>query len=575
MVSSVRNALPVFAALALSLSATADAAQRKAKDLLQYIPVDTPYVFATMEQLPDDLQDRFELAVDQSLSAYKDILAHAIDKAVAEAEADEDGEQEAAQLKAFMAELRSLMSVAALREAGFGRGSLMALYGDGLLPVLRLALTDADAFDATLGRLESEAAHKMDVGEVKGKAYRYVDFDDMRLVVATLGEDAVVTIVPASYSEDRLAEALGISKPRQNMWRSKELQKAAKEYAFTDHLIGMIDTRRVVASFIDDPSGRNAELFANSEVEMPELSSACRKEIDDMAAIAPRVLFGHTDIDDDYIDSSMIVEVRDDIAKGLATLSAAVPGLGANLGGKFAWGMSLNPMALRNFIEARLDAMEAGPYECDKFAGLQGGTAALRQGLAQPIPPMVYSLRGFIVHLTNVEGISFAKGASPEKIEGTVTVGVENAEALVTMGAMMDPQIAALNLLPDGKAREVTMPPQERFPPTAQVAYVPNALAMGFGDDAAAAVETALQLESAEPSPFLSVDLDLGWYYALIGQAMLDAEPKEGEDPLPPELQASLRDAMMSGAELYSRLLVNVFLTERGIEVTSRASIKQ
>jgi hypothetical protein len=63
----------IAAAAALSLiavSGTADAA-RKSKELLQYIPADTPYVMAFTKPLPDDLLDKIEPAVDETLGGPK------------------------------------------------------------------------------------------------------------------------------------------------------------------------------------------------------------------------------------------------------------------------------------------------------------------------------------------------------------------------------------------------------------------------------------------------------------------------------------------------------------------------
>ncbi len=65
----------VAAAGALLFAANADAA-RKAKDLLQYIPDDTPYVMAFTRPLPDEVMDKFEPAIDKTMSAYRQILRY-------------------------------------------------------------------------------------------------------------------------------------------------------------------------------------------------------------------------------------------------------------------------------------------------------------------------------------------------------------------------------------------------------------------------------------------------------------------------------------------------------------------
>ena len=57
----------------IAVAGTADAA-RKSKDLLQYIPADTPYVMAFTRPLPDDLLDKMEPAVDETLGAYRRMI---------------------------------------------------------------------------------------------------------------------------------------------------------------------------------------------------------------------------------------------------------------------------------------------------------------------------------------------------------------------------------------------------------------------------------------------------------------------------------------------------------------------
>ena len=147
----------------------------------------------------------------------------------------------------------------------------------------------------------------------------------------------------------------------------------------------------------------------------------------------------------------MIVELRDDIAEGLAMIPAAVPGLGSDPGGFMSFGFGLNPLALREFYEGRLDAMEADPYECEKLAALQAGVAKGREALNQPVPPVVYSFRGLVANIADIQGMDMASKTPPESIDASVLIAMENAESLIMMAAMMDPQIAALNLLPDGK----------------------------------------------------------------------------------------------------------------------------
>ena len=567
-----RISIVVVAACAVLFSANAEAA-RKAKDLLQYIPEDTPYVMAFTKPLPDDVMDKFEPAVDKTLSAYKRLLQYHVSEQMVELSNQEGGTEEAEQLQSFMDEILGLMSVEGLRDAGIGRDALFAMYGDGLLPVFRIALSNRSQFDAAIERIEAKASEKLPTATVEGESYRYLDLDEMRVVIATLGNDAVISLVPASVGDKRLSQTLGLTKPRKNLAKSKTLKNINKEYGYTDHFMSFIDVERIASAFIGDPSGRNAEFLAVLDHDPSELSAQCRAEFKSLAAVAPRIVMGYKAISKDYIETGMVVELRDDIAAGLATLPAAVPGLGPDLGGLFSFGFSLDPLALRSFYEARLDAMEADPFECEVLGELQASTVKGREALAQPVPPVVYSFRGFLANITNIEGMDIATETPPESIDASILFAIENAQDLVTMAAMMSPEVAALNLLPDGKAKLLDLPQLAEIAEQAFAALSDNGLSVSMGEGADANAEAMLTAEVAKSKPLMSVAFDAKRYYEFVGNAMMEEDAAEDGEQLPLAMRVAMRDAMVSSGEMYERMAVNVHLTERGVEVNTRMTL--
>ena len=568
-----RNIIPVIAILALGLSATADAAKRKARDLLQYIPAETPYVFAFTKPFPDKLTDKLDPAVDQTLAAYRKIINYEMSKELVEMSADEDSAEDAMRLQDTMEEFLSLFSVQGLRDAGVGRGSLMAIYGDGVLPVVRIALTDADAFAAALDRIEAKSGEKMPVGTVGRETYRYFDADKMRIVIAMIRKDAVFALVPTTYSEDRLERTLGLSKPRDNLARSKDLKKIAREYGFTDHLVGYIDVERIASAFLGDPDGANTDLLAALDYDADAISDTCRAEFAQLAGAVPRIVMGYTEVGTAAMTTNMIIELRDDIAAGLAAVPAAVPGLGPDLGGLFSFGFSMDPLALRNFYEARLDAMEAEPFACEHLAELQAGVAKGREALAQPVPPVVYSFRGMLANVTGLEGMDIATDTPPTSVDASMLFVIENAQELVTMAAMMSPEIAAINLLPDGQAKRLDLPQLAAVAQEAFAALSDSGLSVSVGKESEQNAEAMLQADVADSKPFVSMSMDAAKYYEFIGQAMMAEEQDEEGEEMPLAMRTAMRDIMVSTGRLYERMLMNVYLTERGIELDTRMTL--
>src|SRR5690606_38192301 len=132
-----------------------------------------------------------------------------------------------------------------------------------------------------------------------------------------------------------------------------ELGALAKKYGFTPYGLGLVDVRRIAGTFLDKPSGVNESLLALMEHDHSELSDVCRDEIRQVAALVPRLVTGYTEMTAERIRSNSVFELRSDIAAGLQTITAPVPGLGQPHGGLFSFGVSFDLLALRDFYAAR------------------------------------------------------------------------------------------------------------------------------------------------------------------------------------------------------------------------------
>jgi hypothetical protein len=541
--------------------------------VLSYIPADTPYVIASVEPLPDELMDKIEPKIDRVLKSYQSILRAVVAAKRQEMSEDARDSDGAKRISAVVAELTTLLSLDGLRSAGIDKEASGALYGNGLLPVLRLELTDGALLDGAITRLEEKAGQKMPVAAIEGGGYRYVDLDQLRLVIAILENQAVVTLVPSEFDEQQTAAVIGLTPPETSIAESGELAAVAKQYGFTPHYIGFIDVAAITATFIDPQTGVNAALLAMGQPEISTLPDVCKEEIRSMAGIAPRVVMGYTQIDAQRLDSAFIVELREDIAAGLAMLPAPVPGLGSDQGGLMSFGLSMDMKGARDFVEKRVAALEAEPLECDRFAGIGQMAAGMREGLNQPIPPIFYDFKGFLAVIDKLEGLDLASQTPPEAVEGRFLLAMDNAQALVALGAMFSPELAQLDLQPDAVPVELDLPQTRGIGVTAFAAMTENAIAIASGDGADADLKNMLLAEPGDPSPFLSFAMDAARYYAFLGEAVAVAED-EGDEATPPELKAAVQEIMTAVAGLYDRMTAYVFLTADGVEIRSSVSLK-
>ena len=582
MFKSVRIKL---ALAAISVAMTIVACEKTNKEsLLDFVPADSLYVFASIAPLPDAVLDKLEPKIDRILRSYEVLLREIAGMAMEKAAEGGDESEDAEKAVAVIGELSSLMSVDGLRGAGFKRDSTAVFYGNGLLPVLRVEVSDGALFESALARIEEKAGQKMDIATIAGSPVRYVEAQSIKVLVSIHEKQVVISVAPATFSDEQLAELLGLSAPKSSIADSGVLKSIATEYGFNDYFVGYIDIEGIVETVTGGASGLDADLIAIMEdlnesddssgsVKSDELSDVCRDEIRSVAGVVPRMVMGYTDVSTERFDSQFIVELRDDIATSLATLTAPVPGLGGDPGGLMSFGMSIDVMAMREFYEAQLDALDADPFLCEAFADLQAGVGEGRMALQQPVPPMVYDFRGFVGVIQDIEGLDMATQTPPTSVDGQFLLAMENAPALVSLGAMMSPELAGLNLQPDGAPLKLDLPQAQMMGGDVFVALTDDALALSVGDGAETELAGMLTAEAHADGTFVSFSMDAARYYTFIGEAMALSEPDD-EDPMSPEFQAAMQEMMLAVADIYERMSVDVRFTEKGIVIDSSVTIR-
>jgi len=542
-------------------------------DLLQYVPADTPYVFAAPEPPPQDVLDKMAPFMETMLGSYKhavELLSQDLSKKILDAP---DGVDKAAKLEAVFAIFAKLLDGDALSEAGLSLKLPSAFYGVGLLPVLRVELEDSSVFETFVADIEEDLDMSMSVATLDGQDYRYAGDENARLVLAVIDPYLVMSIVPTTLSDEGLSAVLGMTLPEQDIVSSGDLAKLAKDYGYLSHALGFVDVERIAATFLDEQSGVNAELLALTEFDRSALSDVCQTEIRGMAGVAPRLVVGYTEMSVDAFRSSMIIEIRSDIAAGLSKLAAAVPGLGIEHDGLLSFGMSLDVLAAREFYSARLDALEADPYECELFADLQNGVEQGRALLNQPVPPIVYGFKGFLAVIDSLGDFDLATKRPPTEVEMQLVVAIDNAPGLLAMGTMFSPDLAALNLQADGEPVKFDMPmPGMQFGDI-YIAMTDDLLGLSIGNDAASGLGELLAAKSGEPPPIMGMSIDAATYYELMGEAMLVNEGGTDDAGVSAEVAQAMNDAMTAAGSLLDRMSVNITATERGIEFVSTVTL--
>lgn len=583
------NIRPIMAALMFllgGLAACSDSSQGNSgssaqsfeNGILQYVAADTPYLFATPGDLPEDVFKKLEPQLNNVLHLYHELMLAFMDSAEEQSATDEGDPENIENLSAILDELGTLMSIKGLGDAGINYESDFAIYGVGLLPVLRLSLSDGDLFEAALVRLEEKAEAEMSVASIDSYDYRYVGDEEGRLIIAIIDDQLVVTAVPTELSDDLLKSVLGITLPAENIVDSGLVKKLADKHGFTDYLIGFMDTQRMIAPFLDEPTGMNAVLVPMMTEDAPQLSAVCKAEIRSMAGVAPMMVMGYTEISTQKISSKFVIELRDDIAAGVAAMVGSVPGLGAEQGGLLSFGFSMDLLAARGFYSSQIDAIEADPYECELFGDMDVSIAAAREMLNQPVPPIVYGFSGFLMVIEDMHGMDIANGIPPSSIDMRMLVATDNAEGLLAMGSMFSPEIAALQIELNGEPVKLDLP-QIAAATTDDVfiAISDTGIALSSGDGTESKLTAMLSADVGDPSPFATFEVDAESYYGFISEAMDVAEDDELEAEedfmVSAKIEALLQEINLSMGKLFERIYFDTYFTEAGIEFESTVTL--
>lgn len=541
--------------------------------ILKFVPADTPYVLAMPTALPDDVLDKLEPQTDVMLQMYPALIEGILASVIATKEAAGQDTGDLEDAIPFVAELGSLLSLEGLRAAGIDRDSRFAMYGVGVLPVVRITLSDGKLLEAAVAKLEESAAKKMSVATIENYEYRYAGNEQGRVIVAIIDNELVITAVPTELPEAQLKAVLGLSLPEDNIAEAMSLKIVADQYGFKDFLVGFLNIQQFASVFLDDQSGVNADLLSMLEYENTQMSDACKADFRSIAGVMPRIVVGYTDISTEQMSSKAVFELREDLAAGVSTMTGAVPGLGTEQGGIFTLGMSTDLSAAREFYSGRLDAIEAVPYECEDFSDFQAGIAAGREILNQPVPPLVYGFNGFLAVIEDIEGLDLVNEIPPTSIDMRLLVSMDNVEGLLAMGAMFSPELAALSLEPDGEPVKIDMGQIAAMGQTVHVAMTDDAIAVSVGEGTEERLGDMLTASLNDPSPFMTFEMDAARYYSFLSDAMMSG--RGGQLESMPELQEATQEMMDAVAKSISRMSMSVEFTGNGIEINSTVHLAQ
>lgn len=594
----------ILAALALSLLIAGCGEEPKEPEfpnpLLNRVPADTPYVLASGEPVSEAVSEawaeRFRPAID--------IARQQFNQTIKEIEAENPAL--ASQLSAIVDELLTLAEKDEREKIGVTREDRVVIYGNGLMPVVRMTVSDPEAFRAFLTRIGNKSGIGMGSTTYEGQQVSRLAMDPA--VVLGALQDGVLSVgVSTLDGEQAMKDHLfGAQISGETLADSGAMTALIEQYDFMSAGAGYLDVPGLLRRIIGD--GDVPGLLDQFDVVPQELTPACRTELVSLAGKAPRLVFGYKEMTESVMDMRTVLELEPAIAEDMTGWTVPVPGLGAPSDARYAFGMSLDGTKAAQTVKGWLATAGERDFQCGFLAETPWKESATKINVA-PLY-MVGNPKGFLFQLNeleirDIEARDFTASASAVAV-------FDNAQTLAGMVRMMAPQLQTMEIPTDGTPVQMPAEATGDLDQPIWFASTETTLAMALGDGAEGRVGEAMNAEAPSPAPFIHFDFDAGWLYNMLADWMpriareakaakqaaeqaQDVEPgtenegtaPEGEEAAPDEsedgqLSAEEIAELEQAAEMmrvYGRILgrmsYQVRFTQQGVEVVTHTTLKE
>ena len=499
-------------ALSAAVLAACGKPQPSADQPLAYAPADTPYAWANLEPQPQAMIDwsshQMHAVMPVVIDMYDGLLKQ--QKAL--------GERETKILAAVLDELRGHDTLDKLRELGYKPDARTAIYGVGLVPVLRMELGDTAAFKAMIARVEAKVGEKIPTGKTGAQEYWQFGNEDVQFVIAVQGSYLVATLWPADANDTVKQLLLGVTRPGKNLLDAGTLQAIAKKYNYSPYGEGYLDFAALAQRLSNAPTGADLEIAKALKLptDVAKDSPVCVDEAKGIVQKFPRIVAGAETYAPPQLRVAMQFETEPALAQALMAALAAAPGTGAPAEGLFDVSLATPLLKLKEFWLKQADAVAAKPFACPEFASINEMFAKSKQQLGVTIPPPFSDLTGVRVTLDKLEP---RKDSKVPDAASRMLIGTNNPLAAVGMAQMAVPQLKDLKITTDGKPVALPaglLPASAQLPPV-WLAMTDKAIALSAGQGSEAMLGAYFAAPPSATPVFLRVHFS-GALYGLLGK---------------------------------------------------------
>lgn len=546
----------VLAACALTAVACGKKNAEDAASPLAFVPADTPYVFANLQPMPEATVAQWRHQMQQMWPLMVPLFEDTANKV------DANAPQASKLVKAILDEVRDRDTPEKWAQVGLGPKVRGAIYGVGVLPVVRFESTDIDAFKAAFERVVQKSGVTLGSARIGEQDVRTIDGEHAIGLIAFEGKDFVVAMVPTAADEALKRRVLGLDRPAQSMADSGAFEAFDKSHGYLPYGGGWVDTRRLVA------------LIGTPEAGVPAtaIDAICRAEYDGIAAKMPKLSFGYTRLDGAAMDMRMRLELEPALAKSLVDLGSATPGA-ARTDALFDMAFALPVLKTRDFLVAQADAVAKAPFKCAQLTDLNEEFAKAKTSLDRILPPPVADLTGVRVTLDRFT-MPADMTKPPTDFAGSLLIGSNNPMFLVGLAQISAPPLQSLHLNPDGKP--VALPADAlgqlggQF--DVEAALGPKTLGVAIDKDAAANLSAAVMQTPVADGTVMSFDAS-GRIYSMMGDLFGN---RLVADSLPAEQKSALetqRKMYALYAQWFKRIHARLAFVPEGVDLVESVEL--
>lgn len=533
--------------------------------LLAHVPADTAYVFANLEPAPKEITDAYTIRFQPVL----DVMSEQINQFQSEYEDGKFEDNETARFaRAVLDELGSDLNTENLEKLGISLQAHHVVYAEGVFPVIRLGLSDAQALRDAISRIEAKMGFELPVKTLNGSSYWRIAEDTMPigLYVAILDQQLALSVFPVAAEDSLLSAFLGQKMPATSMASTNALAIMNSKKGYTGYGSGILDLQKLSDEIFNANSDTRTYLGPDMATHLASLDAVCVAEIESMIDKAPRMTVGTTRFSASEIGMRYELEIESSLASGLAALVSDTP-VAAGNDDLLSASLAVRVGQLRNFVLEKANALVATPYQCEELQQLNQNALKLVEQLNIPMPPMVNNLMGVRVRMEN-----FDPNIEISQNNGLLAVHVDKPEMFVGMASMMVPGFEDLDLA--SQSEPVKIPAEMLHMEGLDVfaLMTDNAIGASIGEKHAGDLGKFMAASPQDSGTFFSVSHDMSKQLAI-----QDALAKQFQ-VTPDDEHSTVHDYSEAVRESYTAMLgrsrVDMRFTADGLIIDSNLTFK-